>query len=74
MLVTGVVALRRSEVKKKAMKDAKRRLKVQEAYESMKEREVAMNAVMDAMKAEECSNLNPAEKGSSWRGSPPGGE
>ena len=75
MLVTGVAAIRRSKVKKKAMKDATRRLKVDKAYEFMKDCEFAMNAVMAAMKAEECSKLNLAEKESSWRGlhPPPSG-
>ena len=74
MLVTGVAAIGRSKVKKKAMKDATRRLKVDKAYEFMKDCEFAMNAVMAAMKAvEECSKLNLAEKGSSWRGLHPSG-
>ena len=55
------------------MKDAKRRLKVDKAYEFMKDCEFAMNAVMAAMKAEACSKLNLAEKESSWRGLHPSG-
>ena len=62
VIATGLSALERSKVKKKAMKDAKRRLKVDKAYEFMKDCEFAMNAVMAAMKAEECSKLNLAER------------
>ena len=38
------------------MKDAARRLKVDKAYEFMKDCEFAMNAVMAAMKAVECAS------------------
>ena len=51
-----MAAIRRSKVKKKAMKDATRRLKVDKAYEFMKDCEFAMNAVMAAMKAVECAS------------------
>ena len=67
MIATGLSALERSKVKKKAMKDAEGRLKVEKAYACMKECKVAMHAAMDAMKAE-CSKLNLADKGTSWRG------
>ena len=58
-------------LQKKAKKDAEH-LKAKKAHESrLKECEVAMNAVKDAMKdamKAECSKLNLAEKESSWRG------
>ena len=62
----------------KAKKDAEH-LKAKKAHESrLKECEVAMNAVKDAMKdamKAECSKLNLAEKDSSWRGlHPPSGD
>ena len=61
-------------LQKKAKKDAEH-LKAKKAHESrLKEFEVAMNAVKDAMKdamKAECLKLNLAEKESSWRGLPP---
>ena len=58
-------------LQKKAKKDAEH-LKTKKATESrLKECEVAMIAVKDAMKdamKAECSKLNLAEKESSWRG------
>ena len=54
-------------LQKKAKKDAEH-LKTKKAKDPrLKECEVAMNAVKDAMKAE-CSKLNLADKESSWRG------
>ena len=59
-------------LQKKAKKDAEHLKAKKKAHESrLKECEVAMNAVKDAMKdamKAECSKLNLAEKESSWRG------